>query len=44
VYGLPSPELFEAAERGEIILGGCCPPLVDGLDPHFELTIRSDAD
>ena len=25
VYGLPGPELFERAERGEIILGGCMP-------------------
>ena len=23
VYGLPSPELVEAAERGEVMLGGC---------------------
>jgi hypothetical protein len=23
-YGLPGPEAFERAERGEIILGGCC--------------------
>jgi len=23
VYGLPGPEMFEAAERGEILLGGC---------------------
>lgn len=23
-YGMPSPELFEAAERGEVALGGCC--------------------
>jgi hypothetical protein len=23
VHGLPSPELFEAAERGEAVLGGC---------------------
>lgn len=22
-YGYPSPEMFEAAERGEILLGGC---------------------
>ena len=22
-YGLPGPEMFEAAERGEIVLGGC---------------------
>jgi len=25
VYGLPGPELFERAERGEVILGGCMP-------------------
>ena len=24
VYGLPMPELFEKAERGEVMLGGCC--------------------
>ena len=24
VYGYPSPETFEKAERGELILGGCC--------------------
>jgi hypothetical protein len=24
VFGFPGPELFEAAERGEILLGGCC--------------------
>ena len=24
IYGLPLTEAFEAAERGEIILGGCC--------------------
>lgn len=23
VYGMPGPEMFEAAERGEIQLGGC---------------------
>lgn len=23
VYGLPGPDLFEAAERGEVALGGC---------------------
>ena len=23
LYGMPSPELFEKAERGEIALGGC---------------------
>ena len=26
VYGLPTISLFEAAERGEVELGGCCPP------------------
>jgi hypothetical protein len=24
VYGEPTEELIEAAERGEVILGGCC--------------------
>lgn len=24
VYGLPGPELMEEAERGDIVLGGCC--------------------
>ena len=24
VYGLPMGELFEKAERGEVVLGGCC--------------------
>ena len=24
VYGYPLPEMMEAAERGEIELGGCC--------------------
>lgn len=23
VYGMPSNELFEQAERGEVVLGGC---------------------
>lgn len=23
VFGLPTPEMFEAAERAEILLGGC---------------------
>lgn len=26
VYGLPSPELFEEADKGDVILGGCCIP------------------
>lgn len=25
-YGLPSDALIEAAERGDVLLGGCCPP------------------
>lgn len=36
VYGLPGPEMFEAAERGEISLGGCelsfDNPVVECLD------------
>lgn len=30
VYGLPSLELFEAAERGEVAIGGC---VLFGNDP-----------
>jgi len=30
VFGYPMPEVMEAAERGELILGGC---LVDGNEP-----------
>ena len=30
-YGLPSEEMFEMAERGEIALGGCCIDL-DGAE------------
>ena len=29
-YGLPGPELWEAAGRGEVALGGC---VVTGCDP-----------
>lgn len=32
-FGFPSPDMFEAAERGEISLGGCCLP--EGLRPHW---------
>ena len=32
VYGMPSSELFEAEERGEVILGGCC---VSDDDPKY---------
>ena len=31
LYGYPMPETMEAAERGEIELGGCC---VSGDDPR----------
>ena len=24
LYGYPGPEAVEAAERGEVVLGGCC--------------------
>lgn len=31
-YGYPSPEMFSGADRGEIVLGGCCiPPDRPGL-------------
>ena len=33
VYGMPGPELFEAEERGEVILGGCC-VFEDGPEYH----------
>ncbi|MBQ9310282.1 MAG: hypothetical protein IJ222_05380 [Bacteroidales bacterium] len=33
LYGEPTPEAFEAAERGEFILGGCC---INELSPHWE--------
>ena len=32
LYGYPSSEAFEAADRGEIFLGGCC---VSGDDPLY---------
>ena len=27
-YGFPGPEMWDAAERGEIVLGGCLPPVI----------------
>jgi len=33
VYGLPTPETFEKAQRGEAVLGGCTPSLVGGVCP-----------
>lgn len=32
VYGMPGGELFEAANRGEVVLGGC---VIGGDDPDF---------
>ena len=32
LYGLPSPDGFQAAERGEFVLGGC---IVSGDDPQL---------
>lgn len=32
IYGMPGSELFEASERGEVILGGCC---ISGDDPAY---------
>ena len=33
MFGFPGPEMLEAAERGEIKLGGCC--ISPGTDPEF---------
>lgn len=38
VYGEPTEELFEAADRGEVILGGCCITLDENgnqIDPEY---------
>lgn len=32
IYGMPGSDLFEAEERGEVILGGCC---LSGDDPKY---------
>ena len=32
VYGMPGPELFEAADRGEVFLGGC---VIGDDDPTY---------
>lgn len=32
VYGLPSPELFDKAEKHEVYLGGCC---ISANDPKY---------
>ena len=33
LYGEPTQEAFEAAERGEFVLGGCC---INELSPDWE--------
>ena len=43
VYGYPSNELFERAERKEVVLGGCCISIdptnpTRNLDPEWECT------
>lgn len=35
LYGFPSGEAFEKAERGEIVLGGCC---ITDLMPQWQCT------
>lgn len=37
LYGEPSNEGFEAAERGELVLGGCCIN-IDGENPEWQCT------
>lgn len=37
VFGYPSPEMFEASERGEIVLGGCCLP--EGAVPQWRCRV-----
>ena len=33
VWGHPTEETFDRADRGEIMLGGCCIEIVDGVGP-----------
>jgi len=42
VYGLPGPELWERAERGEVILGGCVPEPVRWACAHCRSTQLTD--
>ena len=38
VYGMPLPEMEEKADRGEVIIGGCCIALDEHssqLDPQW---------
>ncbi len=45
VYGYPLPETFEAADRGDVTIGGCMPDLpVERPCPKCGLTAASDPD
>lgn len=35
-YGLPGPGLMEAADRGEVALGGCC---IEADQPDHKCTV-----
>ena len=39
VYGMPSRELWEQAERGEVMLGGCEPEMPDWWCPSCEAAL-----
>jgi hypothetical protein len=44
IYGYPLPETFEAAQRGEVTIGGCMPDLpVERTCPTCGLPASSDA-
>ncbi len=39
LYGMPTSEAFEASERGELVLGGCCITLDENgkiADPDWQ--------
>lgn len=36
IYGFPPAEIGEAAQRGEVVLGGC---LITGDDPEWRCTV-----
>lgn len=35
IYGEPTPETFEKADRGELVIGGCC---INEESPDWECT------
>jgi hypothetical protein len=43
IYGMPLPEVFEARDRGEVILGGCMPMSASEGCPRCGLTERGEA-